>query len=113
MLLWPPLIAMRVAGWLEPRRYLQFWHLLVEALIFGVVDSFFGPAILAITPDLVEKEHLASANALNSLSGNMAQLFGPALGALLIALFSPMGAFFCQRIKLLYLGGLSALRAHP
>lgn len=79
--------------------YLQFWHLLLEALIFGVVDGFFTPAIMAITPDLVEKEHLASANALNSFSGNLAQLFGPALGALLIALFTPIGAFFINALS--------------
>ena len=79
--------------------YLQFLHLLVESLIFGVVDSFFTPAIMAITPDLVEKEHLASANALNSFSGNLAQLFGPALGALLIALFTPIGAFFVNALS--------------
>src|SRR5579883_3383701 len=27
---------------------LQFWHLLVEGLIFGFVDGFFNPAIMAI-----------------------------------------------------------------
>src|SRR5258708_4238197 len=73
--------------------YLQFWHLIVEALLFGVVDGFFNPAIMAITPDLVDKEDLASANALNSVSSNLAQLLGPLLGAGLIAAFTPMGAF--------------------
>lgn len=72
---------------------LQFWHLVIEALIFGVVDGFFNPAILAITPDLVEKDDLASANALNSMSGNLAQLVGPLVGAGLIALINPIGAF--------------------
>ncbi|HLQ10961.1 MAG TPA: MFS transporter [Ktedonobacteraceae bacterium] len=52
---------------------LQFWHLVIEALIFGVVDGFFNPAIMAITPDLVAKDDLASANALGSMSGNLAQ----------------------------------------
>jgi MFS family permease len=79
--------------------YLQFWQLIIEALVFGVVDGFFNPAILAITPDLVEKDELASANALNSFSGNLAQLFGPLLGALLIALFTPMGAFFADALS--------------
>ncbi len=73
--------------------HLQFWHLVIEALIFGAVDGFFNPAIMAITPDLVEKDDLASANALGSFSGNLAQLLGPLLGAGLIALFNPIGAF--------------------
>jgi MFS family permease len=79
--------------------HLQFWQLLVEALIFGVVDGFFNPAIMAITPDLVKKDELASANALVSFSNNLAQLFGPLLGALLIALFTPMGAFLADAVS--------------
>lgn len=79
--------------------HLQFWHLILQALIFGVVDGFFNPAILAITPDLVEKDDLASANALTSLSATLAQLFGPALGAGLIALTGPMGAFSADALS--------------
>ena len=78
---------------------LQFWHLVIESLIFGLVDGFFNPAILAITPDLVEKDDLASANALVSLSGNLAQLLGPALGAGFIALIGPMGAFAANALS--------------
>ena len=78
---------------------LQFWHLIIESLLFGFVDGFFNPAIMAITPDLVEKDDLASANALASLSGNMAQLLGPLLGAGLIALVSPMGAFAVNAVS--------------
>jgi MFS family permease len=78
---------------------LQFWHLLVQSLIFGVVDGFFNPAILAITPDLVEKDDLASANALNSLSGTLSQLLGPAVGAGFIALTGPMGAFAANAVS--------------
>jgi MFS family permease len=52
---------------------LQFWQLVIESLVFGVVDGFFTPAIMAITPDLVEKDDLVSANALNSVSNNVTQ----------------------------------------
>jgi MFS family permease len=78
---------------------LQFWHLAVESLLFGIVDGFFTPAIMAITPDLVEKDDLASANALVSFSGNLAQLLGPMLGAGLIAAFNPMGAFAANALS--------------
>lgn len=78
---------------------LQFWHLVLQALIFGIVDGFFNPAILAITPDLVEKDDLTSANALVSLSGNLAQLLGPLVGAGLIALISPVGAFAANALS--------------
>lgn len=78
---------------------LQFWHLVLEAFIFGIVDGFFNPAVLAITPDLVEKEDLASANALGSFGATLAQLFGPILGAGLIALLTPIGAFLANAIS--------------
>ncbi|HCI82461.1 MAG TPA: MFS transporter [Ktedonobacter sp.] len=78
---------------------LQFWQLIVEAFIFGIVDGFFNPAVNAITPDLVEKDDLTSANALGSFGNTLAQLFGPVLGAGLIALITPMGAFFVNAIS--------------
>lgn len=78
---------------------LQFWHLLVEGLIFGLVDGFFNPAIMAIIPDLAEKDDLPSANSLVSLSFNLAQLTGPMLGAALIALISPIGAFAANALS--------------
>lgn len=72
---------------------LQFWQLVVEALLFGLVDGFFTPAVMAITPDLVEKDDLPSANALVSVSQTLTQLIGPVMGAGLLALVQPMGVF--------------------
>lgn len=80
-------------------RQLQLWHLVIEALIFGVVSGFFSPAIGSITPDLVAKEDLPSANALQTLSDNGARMLGPLLGALLIALVTPMGAFAANALS--------------
>lgn len=82
--------------------HLQLWHLVVESLLFGMISGFFNPAIMAIVPDLVEKEHLTSANTLTSFSSNLAQFFGPMLGALLIALFTPMGAFLANSFSFFF-----------
>lgn len=84
------LLLISILGFLH---LLQFWHLVIESLIFGVVDGFFMPAIMAITPDLVEKDDLPSANALSSVGQTVTQLIGPILGAGLIALISPIGVF--------------------
>lgn len=78
---------------------LQFWHLVLESFIFGFVDGFFNPAVMAITPDLVEKDDLTSANALGSFGNTLAQLFGPIVGAGLIAIITPMGAFLANAIS--------------
>jgi MFS family permease len=41
---------------------LQFWQLLLMALVFGVVDSFFSPAYQSLTPQIVDADRLTSAN---------------------------------------------------
>ena len=60
-------------------------RLLVLGLLIGVAGSFNLPAWQALVPDLVPREMVASAVALNSVSFNVARAVGPALGGLLIA----------------------------
>lgn len=64
---------------------LYFWQLLAMALFFGVVDGFFSPSYRAIVPQVVETDVLASANSLTTLSRQVSQAIGPALGAFCIA----------------------------
>jgi MFS family permease len=63
------------------------------SIIFGFVNSFFTPAYKAILPQLVAKDDLASANALNGISSKLALLISPLLGAGLVTLLAPAGAF--------------------
>ena len=72
---------------------LQLWHLILLSLFFGVVDGFFIPAYQSIPPQLVSKEDLSSANALNELSQHFSLLLGPLLGAACVALVGPATAF--------------------
>ncbi len=65
---------------------LHLWHLFALAILFGLCRSFFSPAYRAITPQIVVKEHLSSANALTGLSIYFGNLLGPMLGAGCIAL---------------------------
>lgn len=76
-------LAIAALAWLH---LLQVWHLFVLAVLFGLCHSIFNPAYRAITPDLVAKDHLSSANALTELSSQLGNFLGPLLGAGLIAL---------------------------
>jgi MFS family permease len=67
-------------------RLLLLWHLFALAILFGLARSFFNPAYSAITPELVEPDHVTSANALTALSMQCGNLLGPVLGAMFIAL---------------------------
>src|ERR1041385_1198883 len=63
---------------------LEIWHIYVVSLLFGVVGAFFGPAYRAIVPEIVPRELLPSANGLTTLSIQLADIAGPALGALIV-----------------------------
>ncbi|HYK83942.1 MAG TPA: MFS transporter [Ktedonobacteraceae bacterium] len=83
-------LLITVLAWMHQ---LQIWHLVVLSLLFGFVDGFFIPSYQSIPPQLVPKEDLPSANALNELSQHFSQLLGPLLGAACVALVGPASAF--------------------
>lgn len=64
---------------------LEVWHIYVVSLLFGIVGAFFGPAYRAIVPEIVPRELLPSANGLTTLSIQLADIAGPALGALIVS----------------------------
>ncbi|HZC05116.1 MAG TPA: MFS transporter [Ktedonobacterales bacterium] len=72
---------------------LQFWHLITLAALFGLAEAFFRPAFQSIPPELVPVEDLPSANALSSFTRSVTTLVGPAIGAALVSIASPAGAF--------------------
>jgi MFS family permease len=63
----------------------RYWHVLLIALILGTVNAFYVPARQAFVPELVDKDTLLNAVALNSAIFNGARVIGPAVGGILIA----------------------------
>jgi MFS family permease len=72
---------------------LEIWHIYVVSLLFGIVGAFFGPAYRAILPEIVPRELLPSANGLTALSDQLAEIAGPALGALIVSTSGSPSAF--------------------
>ncbi len=64
---------------------LEVWQIYAASLVFGLVDAFFQPAYSAVLPDITPAELLPSANALTALSGQFSGIFGPAIGAGIVA----------------------------
>ena len=73
-----PLLVVTSAEWL--------WLVLAVLALESAVFQFYRPAEGALVPLLVPRAELATANALNGLSMNVARLAGPPLGAFLVAL---------------------------
>src|SRR5262249_49342211 len=77
------LLALALAG-LAFAGVATVWHLLVISTASGVVNAVDLPARLAFLVDMVGKEDLVNAVALNSLLFNVARAAGPALGSWLL-----------------------------
>jgi MFS family permease len=61
------------------------WQLAVLQAVYGAAEAFFGPASVAVVPQTVEGADLQQANALMSLSGNVAAVLGPAFAGVIVA----------------------------
>jgi MFS family permease len=101
-------MAIALLIWLK---LLVLLHLFVLAVLFGLARSFFNPAYRAITPELVESDHLASANALTTLSVQCGKLLGPVLGAMFIALGGGSAALAFAFDGLTFLASVCSLLA--
>ena len=74
------------------KNIVQEWHVVVLAALLGVVNAFDAPARQAFVPEMVGKEDLPNAIALNSMMFNSARVIGPAVAGLVLA---AVGAAWC------------------
>lgn len=90
----------------------RLWHVLVLAFLLGAAQAIDTPARQAFVVELVGKEDLANAIALNSGTFHAARVVGPALAGVLVATLGVSGAFFLNGVSFLaVLGGLFLMDA--
>ena len=88
---------------------LTYNQLLILSLLLGVANALDMPARQAFFSDLVDRQDLLNAIALNSSVFNGARILGPALGGLVIAAWGEAAAFALNAVS--YLAVLAALLA--
>src|SRR5687768_14782271 len=81
------------------RRPSDVWMVLVLTFVTGCCWAISGPAYQAITVDLVEREDVANAIALNSSQFQLARVIGPLLAALTIRFFGMAGCFLANGLS--------------
>jgi MFS family permease len=81
------LAVLTIGGFMSP------WLLLVLTFALSAGDAFETPTWRAILPELVSKDDLAPASALNGIEFNLARAVGPALAGLVIAAAGVATAF--------------------
>jgi MFS family permease len=77
----------------------QPWHILVLAFLLGVANAFDAPARVSFVLELVPREDMTNAIALNSTMFNIATVVGPSVAGLTYAAFGPAWCFTLNGIS--------------
>ncbi|MFZ0300723.1 MAG: MFS transporter [Candidatus Sulfotelmatobacter sp.] len=77
----------------------QVWHVFVLASLLGVVNAFDIPGRQSFLVDMVGKEDLMNAIALNSSMFNGARVIGPAIAGILVAKIGEGWCFFANAVS--------------
>ena len=88
-------IALALAvGWLVAAGHVQIWHILAAAVLLGVSASFEMPATAALVPEMVDKDEIAAAMAIDRSIFHGTRLIGPAIAGFVIGKLGNAAAFY-------------------
>jgi len=91
----------------------QVWHVFVLAALLGVVNAFDIPGRQSFLVDMVGKEDLMNAIALNSSMFNGARVIGPAVAGVLVARLGEGWCFFVNGVSYIaVIVGLLLMNVH-
>jgi MFS family permease len=92
----------------------QVWHIFVLAALMGVVNAFDIPARQSFLVEMVGREDLINAIALNSSMFNGARIVGPAVAGVLVATIGEGWCFFANGVSYIaVIIGLTMIRVVP
>jgi MFS family permease len=80
---------------------INIWFIVIIALGIGIVQAFNSPAYQTIMLDLVKKEDLMNAIALNSFQFNLTRVIGPGIAGVLVTLVGVAVCFLLNGISFL------------
>jgi len=92
-------IAALVLGTLVVTNVIQVWMILGLSFVTGACLSIAGPSYQAITFDLVGREDVANAVALNSAQFQLSRVLGPVFAGLGFRAFGLAGCFFANGVS--------------
>ena len=107
------ILAFILAG-LTFTNLVQPWHIIVLAFLLGVANAFDAPARVSFVAELVSREDMTNAIAMNSTMFNIATVVGPSIAGLTYAAFGPAWCFTINGISFIaVIGALSFMRFTP
>jgi MFS family permease len=88
-----------VIGLLLVSGKIAIWHIFIFAAILGISNSFEMPALSALVPELVKREEIQGAIAIDRAVFHGSRLVGPAAAGVLISMWGAASAFFANAIS--------------
>ena len=105
------LILAFILAWLTLANIVRVWEIMLLAALLGAVNAFDIPARQAFLVDMVGKEDLMNAIALNSSMFNGARVIGPAIAGILVASIGEGWCFFANGVSYIaVIAGLFLMR---
>ena len=97
ILIWTQVVQIALAlvvGFLIFTGRIQIWHIIAVAGLLGIAFAFEYPALSALVPELVARDEIAGAVALDRAVFHCARLVGPSVGGVIVAAWGAAMAFF-------------------
>ena len=80
----------------------KVWHILALSCITGTAQAFGGPAYQSLLPNLVRRDDMPNAIALNSTQFNLARVIGPLLAGVALATLGSAACFALNGVSFLF-----------
>ena len=93
--------------------HIQFWQILLLVLFLGTVNTINQTARHSLINNLVPRDDLMNAIALNSSMANLAKIVGPSLGGVLISVIGIAGCLFFNAVSFLTIIGTLIVMEFP
>jgi MFS family permease len=78
---------------------LEIWHILAFAVALGISNSFEMPTLNALVPELVTRDEIQSAIAVDRAVFHGSRVVGPSLAGIFISVWGAASAFFINAIS--------------
>jgi MFS family permease len=104
ILIWTQIVQIALAltlGFLIFTGRIQIWHIIGTAGLLGIAFAFEHPALSALVPELVKREEIAGAVALDRAVFHCSRLVGPSVAGLIVGLWGAATAFFLNAFSFL------------
>ena len=104
-----------IVGFLILTNFIEWWHLMIVSSLQGCVFALQIPARTAAMSQLVPKQLIGNAMALNSTAMTLMSVAAPAVGGVLYELIQPEGVYFVVTVMMVLAMGFTSLlpKMHP